>query len=313
VGSLRFLLSRRWILFFLVVVLLAYATWWLGEWQFHRLAHRKADNATITHNLVRPADDVADVMAVGRPVADDDQWRHLSATGTYDAANTVIIRYQTRDGAAGVEVVVPLVTAAGTAVLVDRGWLETDNAGSGDVEPPAPPTGQVTVGGYLRQDGTGRSTEVTNGSARAISSVEIGKTLPYPVYRGFLALSAEIPATDQQVTSLALPEGPELGNGPHFFYGLQWWFFGLLAIFGFCYLAYDEWRGGPAQRQTQRQTERQTQRQTERQSQGQARRRPGRQTARSMPPSTGSITPETNEAAGDSRKAATRPNSSGSP
>ena len=35
-------------------------------------------------------------------------------------------------------------------------------------------------------------------------------------------------------------ELPDLGNGPHFFYGLQWWFFGLLAVFGFVYLAYDE-------------------------------------------------------------------------
>ena len=32
------------------------------------------------------------------------------------------------------------------------------------------------------------------------------------------------------------------GDGPHFFYGLQWWFFGVLAIFGFFYLAYDERR-----------------------------------------------------------------------
>ena len=43
---------------------------------------------------------------------------------------------------------------------------------------------------------------------------------------------------------------PDLGEGPHFFYGLQWWFFGLLAVFGFCYLAYDEWRGGAGRRRT---------------------------------------------------------------
>ena len=86
---------------------------------------------------------------------------------------------------------------------------------------------------------------------------------------------------------LATAELPDLGNGPHFFYGLQWWFFGLLAVFGFCYLAYDEWRG--------------------------PRGRSGRQTVRSIPPSTGSITPVTNEDAGESRNAAARPNSSGSP
>ncbi|MSZ77367.1 MAG: SURF1 family protein, partial [Actinobacteria bacterium] len=39
-GSLRFLLSRRWALFALAVVVLGYAAWWLGEWQFGRLSDR---------------------------------------------------------------------------------------------------------------------------------------------------------------------------------------------------------------------------------------------------------------------------------
>jgi cytochrome oxidase assembly protein ShyY1 len=41
---------------------------------------------------------------------------------------------------------------------------------------------------------------------------------------------------------LAVTDTPDLGNGPHFFYGLQWWFFAALAVFGFGYLAYDERR-----------------------------------------------------------------------
>ncbi len=48
----------------------------------------------------------------------------------------MIVRYRTREGASGVDVVVPLVTADGTALLVDRGWLQThgiDRPGAGDV------------------------------------------------------------------------------------------------------------------------------------------------------------------------------------
>jgi cytochrome oxidase assembly protein ShyY1 len=41
---------------------------------------------------------------------------------------------------------------------------------------------------------------------------------------------------------LAHAEEPDLSEGPHFFYGLQWWFFGALAVFGFGYLAWDERR-----------------------------------------------------------------------
>ena len=52
-------------------------------------------------------------------------------------------------------------------------------------------------------------------------------------------LKTESPRPAQPLESTELPE---LDNGPHFFYGLQWWFFGLLAVFGFFYLLYDEWR-----------------------------------------------------------------------
>ena len=44
--SLRFLLSRRWILFAITVLLLTYLAWWLGQWQFDRLDERRDSNAT---------------------------------------------------------------------------------------------------------------------------------------------------------------------------------------------------------------------------------------------------------------------------
>ena len=295
--SWRFLVTRRWIVFLLVVVVLAYGTWWLGRWQFHRLSARQHDNAIITGNLAAPAADVSEVLAPGRPVSDDDQWLHVQATGTYDDAHTVVIRYQTRDGESGADVVTPLVTADGTAVVVDRGWLATENSGSAQVDTPEPPSGTVTVGGWLRQDDDSDAARVADGSARSVSSAEIATTVPYPVYGGFVDATAETPPA---ATPLQPFEAPDLGNGPHFFYGLQWWFFGLLAIFGFGYLAYDEWRMT-----------------TGRKPRPEAGRRAGTvapgQNVRNMPPSTGSITPVTNDAAGESRNAAARPNSSGSP
>ena len=75
-----------------------------------------------------------------------------------------------------------------------------------------------------------------------ISSTAIGEALDREVFGGFVELRSEDPAAAED---LARVELPELDNGPHFFYGLQWWFFGVLAVFGFFYLAYDEWRGRP--------------------------------------------------------------------
>lgn len=237
--SFRFLLSRRWILFLVVVVLLTYAAWLLGQWQFHRLEDRRDSNSVVERNEQASTTPVAEVLAPGRPVRSDDEWRRITATGTYAVQDTVIVRYRTRDSTSGVDIVVPLVTAEGPTLLVDRGWMQTDNSGATDVDAPAPPAGEVTVTGWVRADAQGDSTSVSNLSVRAISSEQIGAAIDREVYTGFVELDSEDPAP---ATSLMKVELPDLGEGPHFFYGLQWWFFGALAIGGFIYLAYDEWR-----------------------------------------------------------------------
>jgi cytochrome oxidase assembly protein ShyY1 len=233
------MVSRRWVLFAITVAVLAYGAWWLGEWQFHRLAERESRNARTTQNLKADPAPVDDVLSPDAPPRTGDEWRRVSATGTYLPAESVVVRYQTRDGASGVDVVTPLRTREGPTLLVDRGWLGTSNVGSDQVDAPAPPAGEVTVVGWVRLDATGDATRVTDDSARAISSAEIGEPLDGPVYRGFVDAETESPPA---ATKLVPAELPDLGNGPHFFYGLQWWFFGLLAVFGFCYLAYDERR-----------------------------------------------------------------------
>lgn len=239
--TLRFLVSRRWIVFALVVVALAWVAWRLGEWQFHRLEDRQERNAIIERNEEAGADPVAEVLAPGRPVAKQDEWRIVEATGTYAVEDTVIVRYRTREGEAGVDVVVPLELADGTSLLVDRGWFATDNRGATTADVPAPPEGEVVVTGWVRRDAEGDSTQVTDQSTRAVDSEQIAEALDREVYGGWVDLRSESPEPE---TALMPVELPELDNGPHFFYGLQWWFFGALAIFGFFFLIYDEVRGG---------------------------------------------------------------------
>jgi cytochrome oxidase assembly protein ShyY1 len=169
------------------------------------------------------------------------EWRRVTATGTYLPDKSVVIRYQTRDGQSGVDVVTPLQTEHGPALLVDRGWVQTDNVGTEHLRTPAPPSGRVTVQGWLRVDATGDAATVTHASARAVSSAEIAKTLDVPVYRGVVDAEVEQPRAARPLVPVPRPD---LGNGPHFFYGLQWWIFGLLAVFGFFFFAYDERKKG---------------------------------------------------------------------
>jgi cytochrome oxidase assembly protein ShyY1 len=247
----RFLLSRRWVLFALVVALLAWLAVQLGQWQFHRLDDRKQDNRIVATNLDRPPAPVDTVLSTETAPSEQDEWRRVTVHGRWDDEHTVVLKYQTRDQGAGVDVVTPLVTADGAAVLVDRGWMPTKNTGGSRPELPAVTPGKVTVTGWVRRDATGGATTVSDDlSTRAISSTSVAEVTPYPLYRGFVDLAEESPEPATELEPTELPD--DTSNGPHFFYGLQWWFFGALAVFGFCYLAWDEAR----QRRQRRASER---------------------------------------------------------
>ncbi len=246
---LRFLLSRRWVGLLLAIIVVGVACVELGRWQFRRYSERQDGNLVISQNLTAEPSSVDEVMGIEEPPARDDEWRTVSAVGRYDASEQLLVSYRTRDGAPGVDVLVPLVTAAGPALLGDRGWVLTEGNANQTPAVPPPPGGTVTVTGWLRRSAEGVGDEVTpnDGSVRAISAAAIQPSLPYPVYDGFVDLITENP----QVTPAPEPaDPPDLGSGPHLFYGLQWFFFAALAFGFWCYFAWSEYmlrsRTGPS-------------------------------------------------------------------
>jgi cytochrome oxidase assembly protein ShyY1 len=219
---------------------MAYGAVLLGQWQFHRLHNRKADNALVKKNLEQAPVPIDLLMSTAHPAPKDYEWRKVVVHGTWDAAKTIVLKYQTRDSAPGIEVVTPLQTASGTAVLVDRGWMSAENDGDTRPKLPAVTPGVVTVIGWVRRDAHGGASSVNSLATRAISSRGASKVLSYPLYQGFVDIQTESPAAVKKLGDIELPD--DTSDGPHFFYGLQWWFFGALALTGFGYLAYDEWQ-----------------------------------------------------------------------
>lgn len=260
---MRFLFSRRWVLFALTVAALAWLATELGQWQFGRLDERRDLNDLVQRNLDQPPVPVDDLLQVGANPPKKAEWRKVVVHGAWDDEHTIVLKYQTRDGGPGVDVVTPLVTCLrvdaggnddpaddtcaekGPAVLVDRGWMKTDNTGGERPDLPEATKGQVTVVGWIRRNATGSAADVNDLSTRAVSSASTSKVLNagsvgYDLYGGWLDLYTEAPTPGSQLAAVELPD--DTSEGPHFFYGLQWWFFAALAIFGFGYLAYDEAR-----------------------------------------------------------------------
>lgn len=211
----------------------------LGLWQWHRLENRLAENKVITKHMKADPVDLDSVLTVGKAQTDKQQWTRIKATGTYDVDHQVTVRFSTRDGAPGADVITPLVLPSGAAVLVDRGWVATSNNSMKPTNVPAPPTGSVTIEGWLRANNGERqqANMPANGQVRAISSAGMRSYVPYKLYDGYLNLRKESPAA---ATALGAEPKPALGQGPHLFYALQWWFFAILGSFGWFYFAWVE-------------------------------------------------------------------------
>lgn len=233
-----FLLSRRWLGFALFVLVLAGICVRAGMWQMDKHEDRRTDNAIARENLVAEPRPLEDVVPAGQDVSATDEWTAVRMIGTYDPDHQVTVKFSTRDGAPGVDVVTPLVLPDGSAVLVNRGWMQTANNNERPSGVEAPPTGEVEVIGWVRPDSGARdqAVQVNEGQVRAISSAALEEDVPMPLRSGYVNLQGQSGGTGD----LRLEPVPDLGQGPHFFYAFQWWFFALLAVVGYFWFAWSE-------------------------------------------------------------------------
>ena len=218
----------RWTLLIVFVAVLGVVFINMGQWQLDRLNQRQARNLTTLANETNPVRPMAEVFT--QPIQDGDQWQRVEAHGTFDAEHQFIVRYRSAGEVDGYEVVTPLRTESGV-VLVDRGLLPLPSGVKIPTAAPAPPAGEVTVVGHVRRDEQGRRGAVTpvDQQVRLINSEAIGTALPYPIKNGYIGLITVTPEQDGGFRAIPLPE---ISNGPHFWYAVQWFMFTGIAVAG---------------------------------------------------------------------------------
>ena len=234
VSELRFLLSRRWIGFALFVVVLAAVCIRLGFWQIHRLEHRLDNNTLVTRHLAADPVPLVDRARPGEEVDEQSEWTRVRATGTYDVEHEVDRdvhdpRRRTRRGRRDAAGDAGRLGGPGRPRLAGRRRTRSRTAGERARSPAG--AGHRHWAGCARTAGPATTRfEPHDGQVRAISSTGMASSVPYDARRRLPRTCAARNRAPRQ--SLALEPRPELGQGPHFFYALQWWFFGGLAVFG---------------------------------------------------------------------------------
>ncbi|MFE0755159.1 SURF1 family protein [Inquilinus sp. NPDC058860] len=117
----------------------------LGVWQLERLAWKTDLIDRIERGLAAPP------VPLPAGIGPDFDYRHVTVTGRFDAVHAFRLLARVHDGAAGIQVVVPLIRDdGGPAVMVNRGWVPLGTDGKPVAYDP-PPEDTVTVEGVARR------------------------------------------------------------------------------------------------------------------------------------------------------------------
>lgn len=224
------LFSRRWLLPTIAVVAGMILLARLGVWQLDRLDQRRAENAALLAALESEPINLNDAVLPTDLVPLKD--RDAVVQGEFDFTHQGIVKLQTFQGRAGVNLVAPLVLAGGeTAVLVDRGWVPEENNYAVYHEP-----GPQTINGYIALTQTLNRAGASNTLAaeRAWYRVDIAAIqaqMPYELLPVFIT---QAPGETNEQPPLRSEREVDLSEGPHLGYAVQWFLFS--TILGVMYI-----------------------------------------------------------------------------
>ncbi|MFT4109518.1 SURF1 family protein [Propionicimonas sp.] len=221
----------RWLVLALFVIALAVAFVNLGFWQLSRLDQRRAMNSSVVTHENSAVVDFSTVFT--RTIVEADQWQRVSVSGTFDADHQFLVRYRSQGEQSGYEVITPLHATSGEWVLIDRGFGVKANTEDYPAVLPPPPSGTVSIVGYVRRDEQGSTDAMTpvqpSNTIRLVNSDALAAALPYPIVNGFISALETTPA---QQGNLVPVQPPELTEGNHFSYAIQWFTFAGIAGIG---------------------------------------------------------------------------------
>jgi surfeit locus 1 family protein len=222
----------RWLTLSVALVVFVVACIELGLWQLRRNESRRHQNALATTNIALPEQPIE--TAVSARPADRLPYLHVSARGHYDVSQELLLSGRALNDQPGWDVLTPLITADGRALIVNRGFvpLNLNKPGAAETRPPA---GSVTVHGILlasEQRGLFGSAVPATGRLQTIPRVDvsrIGKQLPYAVFPVYMLLATQEPS-QTGARPVAEPFVPDIEKGPHLGYAIQWFSFALAAM-----------------------------------------------------------------------------------
>jgi cytochrome oxidase assembly protein ShyY1 len=246
--SWRFAYSPKWIIRHVLVVLLVTTMILLMFWQLGRLHDKRAFKSLAQHRQEEPAAPVQELLppglSPGAARVADVLYRNATAEGTYLADRTFTVENRTdASDSPGAWVLTPLELGGNRAVVVNRGFIGYDVHGK--IVAPAPPTGKVRVTGLVfpsQTRGFFGAKDPKAGVLTVLARVDLARVAAQvdgevlPAYLQMTTSQPAEPPAPKGTPAIEALGPPDISEGPHLSYAVQWAIFSTIAAGGYVLL-----------------------------------------------------------------------------
>ena len=197
-----------------------------AQWQYHRGVDRHARNSMIEENIAAP------IIPLEKAASklSKNEWRTVNAKGVFDASQTILLRNRYFEGKYGFEFLTLFTSSNGLKFWVDRGWIVAGKDAVTAPVIPATPSGTVEITGRMRLD-----TSLPRGSFFALPASGSGLISKWNAQNEVVTEGYYLDllnGSTAELTPNVTAQLPELSDGPHIAYALQWVFFAGLVGYG---------------------------------------------------------------------------------
>jgi cytochrome oxidase assembly protein ShyY1 len=210
-----------------IALLLIASCIWAAQWQYHRGVDRHHRNFLIAAQIEKPAIDLQQVQKSPSVY----EWRTVRTTGDFDLSRQILLKNRYSDGVYGFEVLTWFTTNTNEEFWVNRGWVKAGMSAITAPEIPEITPRDVSIEARLRLNSSlprGAFYALPAGGAVGLISMQNAQA-GLSVDSFYLDL---LQGSDPSLKPAVPVPLPQLGDGPHMAYALQWIFFGGLIGYG---------------------------------------------------------------------------------
>jgi surfeit locus 1 family protein len=197
-----------------------------SQWQWNKGQTQTSQNSIIKANIVKsPLDSLASVAV---PI--NYQWQRVSLAGHFITDKQILVRNRYYQGQYGFEVLHLFQSAQGK-IWINRGWVKAGATAETPPQIPAISTTDTRIITRIRSEDLSRQLQgsffaLPHKSQSAFTSAQQFSESDFNFYLDLL--QSDTPE-NKPLSPIDLPD---LSNGPHYAYAIQWLAFALLTLIG---------------------------------------------------------------------------------